>query len=112
MLRIFVETRKKDCGREGRIVAQNSESGMEARMRDLIINKIKGDGWLDCFWMNCRRQDNQGQSYEEYLRSLDDENLLAAFVRVKVDESKLENWGKLIGDLQDALALKRSKNDH
>lgn len=56
-------------------------------MRELIINRIKTSDWLDYLW------DIKGRKlgdYEKWLRTLDDDDLLAAFLRVSIQESNLD----------------------
>lgn len=63
-------------------------------MRELIISKIKNSGWLDCWG----RDDNAFAllrpkgfaTYEDWLKSLDDEDVLAAYVRVHEAEQQLD----------------------
>lgn len=64
-------------------------------MRDLIIKRIRLDGWLDyCF----KRGDDADappkttgpEEYEAWLRKLSDEELLAAYDRVQAMEHDMD----------------------
>lgn len=65
-------------------------------MRELIISKIKEDGWLDYSFVSGDGQDappedTSSKTYSSWLIKLSDEELLAAFVRVH-DAESLANW--------------------
>ena len=55
-------------------------------MRELIIGRIKNEGWLDYFY----RRLAPNFSYEKWLESLSDEDLLDSYNRVRDRENNLD----------------------
>lgn len=57
-------------------------------MRQIIISRIKAYGWLDYLWREPAVSDFE--SYEAWLNSLDDVDLLDAYIRVHDNMQELD----------------------
>ncbi|MGH2611482.1 MAG: hypothetical protein ACRDFB_00360 [Rhabdochlamydiaceae bacterium] len=59
-------------------------------MRELIINQIKGYGWLDSHWDRYDNRPYDAQSYENWLKTLSNEDLLCSYNWIRDREAELD----------------------
>ena len=59
-------------------------------MRDIIINQIKNNGWMDYAFKRGDDDAVKFRNYKEWLGHLSDEDLLAAYDRVQDFERNLD----------------------
>lgn len=59
-------------------------------LRTIIIKRIQSYGYLDYCWTRGDRNADKYGSYRDWLNSLDDEELLDAFVRIEEASNNLD----------------------
>lgn len=59
-------------------------------MRELIIDQLKGSGWLDDNWLEVPGHVRANTPYANWLHNLDDSDLLDAYRRVTLAGNDLD----------------------